>query len=94
MFIRIVLYTLIAILVLTAIRMFAGVLSKGLGSLLDDSDPVAGKAPGRPSTPVGGALKRDPVCGTFVSADTSIRKQSGNEFVYFCSAACRDKYSG
>jgi YHS domain-containing protein len=40
----------------------------------------------------GGELKKDPVCGTYVSADTSVTKRIDGRTVYFCSPACRDKY--
>ncbi|HLY15880.1 MAG TPA: hypothetical protein VKR61_01590 [Bryobacteraceae bacterium] len=51
----------------------------------------------RPSSPApkvspGGELKKDPVCGTYVSADISVTKRINGEMVYFCSPACRDKY--
>jgi YHS domain-containing protein len=40
----------------------------------------------------GGELKKDPVCGTYVSADTSVTKRINGQTVHFCSPACRDKY--
>ena len=40
----------------------------------------------------GGDLKKDPVCGTFVSAATTIQKTKGGETYYFCSTECRDKF--
>lgn len=52
----------------------------------------------KPARPVpttvspGGELKKDPVCGTYVSADTSVTKRINGQTVHFCSAACRDKY--
>jgi YHS domain-containing protein len=54
---------------------------------------VAAK-PARPVPPVsaGGELKKDPVCGTYVSADTSVTKRIDGQTVHFCSPACRDKY--
>jgi len=57
------------------------------------NSPVA-YGPPRPAPVVhtGGELKKDPVCGTFVSVDVSVTKRVGGETVHFCSAACRDKY--
>ncbi len=40
----------------------------------------------------GGDLKKDPVCGTFVSTGSSPNKMVNGELVYFCSIACRDKF--
>jgi len=41
---------------------------------------------------VRGELKKDPVCGTFVAMNSSIKKDVNGETVHFCSPACRDKY--
>ncbi len=46
-----------------------------------------------PSVRAGGELKKDPVCGTFVSPEASVTRNIHGELVYFCSKACRDKYS-
>jgi YHS domain-containing protein len=45
-----------------------------------------------PATFTSGELKRDPVCGTYVSVDVSVTKRVNGETVHFCSPACRDKY--
>jgi YHS domain-containing protein len=39
-----------------------------------------------------GELKRDPVCGTYVSTATSVKRSVDGEVVYFCSQACSEKY--
>jgi uncharacterized protein len=56
--------------------------------------PQAPPSPGNqaPAGPSGGELKQDPVCGTFVPTSTSMKKNVNGELVYFCSAACRDKF--
>jgi YHS domain-containing protein len=45
-----------------------------------------------PTIHTSGELKKDPVCGTFVSVDASVTKRVKGELVHFCSPACRDKY--
>ena len=47
----------------------------------------------------GGVLKnlkamaqKDPVCGIFVSAGSSVKKSIDGKVIHFCSAACRDKF--
>jgi uncharacterized protein len=55
------------------------------------------RGPQTPSKPtegsrVGGELKQDPVCGTFVPVHASVTKTVNGELVHFCSAACRDKF--
>jgi len=44
------------------------------------------------SVPAGGELKKDPVCGTFISTATAFQKASGGQTYYFCSTECRDKF--
>jgi len=48
--------------------------------------------PEQPKVPAAGELKKDPVCGTYVSALGSPREQIGRELVYFCSEECRGKF--
>jgi len=45
-----------------------------------------------PSVPAGGELKKDPVCGTYVSTNASVTRTVGGQVMYFCSPECRDKY--
>jgi len=47
-----------------------------------------------PPVPAGGELKKDPVCGTYVSAATSMSRTVKGTTVYFCSVECRDRYRG
>jgi uncharacterized protein len=56
--------------------------------------PPPSTAPGRQAAnnEIGGELKQDPVCGTFVPTNSSIKKTVNGELVHFCSAACRDKF--
>jgi YHS domain-containing protein len=60
-----------------------------------------GTPPPKPQQPVsrqapivsaGGELKKDPVCGTYVSTAASITRTVRGEVHYFCSKECRDKY--
>ena len=39
-----------------------------------------------------GELKKDPVCGTYVSPAASITRTVNGEVFYFCSQECSDKY--
>ncbi len=48
--------------------------------------------PAPPSVPTGGELKKDPVCGTYVSVLAGVREKVDGEVVYFCSETCRAKY--
>ena len=50
--------------------------------------------PPEPAVVAGGELKKDPVCGTYVSATLGLTRRVNGEDVYFCSRECRDKFSG
>jgi YHS domain-containing protein len=58
----------------------------------------AGSAGSPPPPPPRGAtigeLKKDPVCGTFISTETAFQKSVHGETYYFCSTECRDKFKG
>ncbi|HYA18135.1 MAG TPA: hypothetical protein VEF06_11745 [Bryobacteraceae bacterium] len=59
--------------------------------------PTAGARPASPprQTPAASTvLHQDPVCGTYVAADTSLKRIVGGKVVHFCSAECRDRYNG
>jgi len=57
------------------------------------------RSPASPAPPhqtanseIGGELKQDPVCGTFIPTTSSVKKTVNGELVHFCSVACRDKF--
>ncbi|MEQ1947205.1 MAG: YHS domain-containing protein [Bryobacteraceae bacterium] len=61
----------------------------------NQKQPASNPAPGGPRPPAGqpaSELKKDPVCGTFVSTATALQKTAGGNTYYFCSADCRDKF--
>jgi YHS domain-containing protein len=47
---------------------------------------------GQPPVAAGGELKKDPVCGTYVSTTASFTRNAHGEVLYFCSKECRDKF--
>jgi YHS domain-containing protein len=53
---------------------------------------VTTRPPAPPQEQSAGELKKDPVCGTFVAAASSIKTTVKGETIHFCSTACRDKY--
>jgi YHS domain-containing protein len=82
-FFRLVLPLLILLFVRSLLRtIFAGIRSAAVQS----------RPPAAPPVPAGGELKKDPVCGTYVSTAASLSQKVEGELVYFCSKECRDKY--
>ena len=86
MFIRTIAYLLLTVFLITFLRYVIGMIGRAFTDLLR---PGSRPSPGPRA---GGELKKDPVCGTFVAAETSVKKTVAGEVVHFCSEACRDKF--
>jgi YHS domain-containing protein len=64
-----------------------------LGSFLSRfRHPSAPRPQSVPSVQAGGELKKDPVCGTYVSTTASLTRTVNGQLVHFCSKACSDRY--
>jgi YHS domain-containing protein len=89
---RFILILLAAILLISLLRSIIGILVKGFAQALSssDSNSSVSRAGGAPAS----ELKKDPVCGAYVPAATSVKKMVGGGVVHFCSTTCRDKYRG
>ena len=48
--------------------------------------------PSQPDVVAGGELKKDPVCGTYVSTGASVTRTVNGQLLHFCSKECRDKF--
>ena len=82
---RILLYVvLLALFTRAMIRLWHGIIEGFTGQSLAGA--------GVPRSGV--RMVRDPICGTFVVPDRAMAHMVRGEQVYFCSAACRDKYRG
>ena len=87
---RFLVYSLVAVFLISLVRMFIGIILKGFSDLFQ---PQQESAPNPvQQVPAGGELKKDPVCGTYVSEVASIKKSVGGKTFHFCSAVCRDKF--
>jgi len=56
-----------------------------------------GNSSARPSASVGAtgvptALQQDPVCGTYVAVDASLKRIVNGKVLHFCSTECRDRF--
>ena len=82
---------LMTMVVIFFLRAVLRIVFRGFGGMMTPNVP-----PNQPSrenqVPLTGELKRDPSCGTYISAATSIKEKAGGETFYFCSKECRDKY--
>jgi YHS domain-containing protein len=91
--IRALAYLIASVLVIGLVRSIIGIVMKGFADLFRPPAPPP-SSPRGPVIPAGGELKKDPVCGTFISTSTAIQKKVGGENYYFCSTECRDKFRG
>jgi hypothetical protein len=87
---RLILYVIVGVVILTLLRSVLEAVGKAFSSA---GTPSAGApSAGAPRGQAPQSLKKDPVCGTFVSTATAMQKNKGGETYYFCSAECRDKF--
>jgi YHS domain-containing protein len=89
---RFVVILLVAILLISLLRSVIGILVKGFAHLTSAGGGSPAQRPVDPQT--SSELKKDPVCGTYVPAATSVKKLVGGSVLHFCSESCRDKYRG
>lgn len=90
---RTILYLLIAVLLISIIRMIVGVVMKGFSDLLQSGGAPETRSSPAENVPLGGELKRDPVCGTFVAESTALKRQIAGKTYFYCSDTCREKHT-
>lgn len=94
-----ILWLIAFILVVSVARAVLRIVFKGFADMFNPGGSQ-GQGQGSPTgsksapLPTSDALKKDPVCGTFIAASTSLHKTVGGQTYYFCSPACRDKFHG
>lgn len=90
---RVIFYLLIAVFLISIVRAVVGVILKGFAGLFSPPrQQTAQRHDQQESMPLSGELKKDPVCGTYTAAASSIKQTVRGETFYFCSPQCRDKY--
>lgn len=92
-----ILYLIAGVLILGVLRSVIGVVLKGVADFFGAASPPSGPGPAGPrpkATPIptAEALKKDPVCGTYLAPSAAIQKTVGGVTYYFCSAECREKF--
>jgi YHS domain-containing protein len=84
---RLLLRLLVLVVLFAIIRYVFVAVARMISQVMNPSAPNQASR-----SSVGGELKQDPVCGTFVPVATSVKKTVNGELVHFCSVACRDKF--
>jgi YHS domain-containing protein len=47
----------------------------------------------KPPVSAGGELRKDPVCGTYVSDTASVKRTVHGDVLHFCSKECAERYT-
>jgi YHS domain-containing protein len=82
---------LILILVaLSAIRSAIQFAQRILG--ISGTRAMAPRATASPRAKGATVLQQDPVCGTYVAGDLSLKRIVRGKVIHFCSPECRDRY--
>jgi hypothetical protein len=86
---RALFYLVLAILLISVLRGVVGFIA----SMFTNATVGPQRRDGAPKESIKPeALKKDPVCGTFVAPSTAVRKEKDGQTYFFCSTACRDKF--
>ena len=81
---RLLFYLIFSILLISVLRGVIGFVARLFTN--------ATVGPRRADSPKQEALKKDPVCGTFVAPSTAVQTERDGQTYFFCSPACRDKF--
>lgn len=87
---RALFYLILAVLLISVLRGVLGFIA----SIFTNATvgPERGGAPKQKESIKAEALKKDPVCGTFVAPSSAVRKDRDGQTYFFCSTTCRDKF--
>lgn len=88
--VRTVVILLVSLFLITFLRMVIGLVTKGVAQLFEPDEPPK---PAAAQANLGGELKKDPTCGTYVSTASPFQKKMRGQTYHYCSAACRDKHN-
>jgi YHS domain-containing protein len=92
---RLITYLLFVVFFITILRNVVGFVMRFFTNAVRSA--AARQQGSRPSAqtnvPLTGELKKDPVCGTYTAAATSLHETVAGQTFYFCSPACRDKFA-
>ena len=92
---RVIFYLLLTVVVISVAKSVVGIVLKGVAQAMKASSNAPGARSANQAShqvPLTGELKKDPVCGTYIAAASSIKETVAGQTIYFCSAQCRDKY--
>jgi YHS domain-containing protein len=85
---RTLLFLILSLFAITLLRGIIGIITKAFTSSSNAPEPrrSAGAAP------AAGVLRKDPVCGVYVSEALAVRWETDGQILFFCSEKCREEY--
>ncbi|MGD0435531.1 MAG: hypothetical protein ABSB86_03650 [Bryobacteraceae bacterium] len=89
---RAIFYLILTVVFISVFRSIMRIVFRGVGEMMNPNAAARSSQPGSAQIPLTGELKKDPSCGTYISAATSIKETVGGQTFHFCSMQCRDKY--
>jgi YHS domain-containing protein len=87
-FISRLIFILVAISALRSAIQFA----QRLFRISSGTGAMAPRSAAPPQTKGATVLQQDPVCGTYVAGDLSLKRIVRGKVIHFCSPECRDRY--
>jgi YHS domain-containing protein len=92
---RVIFYLLLTVAVISVLKSIVGIFLSGISQAMKGASGAPGARSSSQASnqvPLTGELKKDPVCGTYVAAASSIKETVAGQTIHFCSAQCRDKF--
>jgi len=83
-------YLLALIFGITLLKSVIGVIARAVLGSGSGSSSTPQRRPEQ--APMGGVLRKDPVCGLYISEATSVKLQRDGQTYHFCSEKCRDAF--
>jgi YHS domain-containing protein len=90
---RLITYLLMIVILITIVRNVIGFVMRLFANAVQTSNARGSQPSAQSNVPLTGELKKDPVCGTYTAAATSLHEIVAGRTYYFCSAECRDKFA-
>jgi len=89
---RFIFFLIFVVVFFSVLKTILGIVLKGVKDVVNANAGAQPRQPSSTQIPLTGELKKDPSCGTYISAATSLKETVGGETFHFCSKECRDKY--
>jgi len=87
---RFLFYLLALIFGITLIKSVIGIIAKALMGSGTSASSTPQRRPEQ--APMGGVLRKDPVCGIYIAEVASVKLQRDGQTYHFCSEKCRDAF--